>query len=149
MNRSKLLEQLRAAKSAHIQWRASAQAMVNGLPIDETSVPVLHTDCNFGRWYYGAGQVLDNVPAFRAIDEEHEQLHMVYMKIFQTLYGDDHRSALSRFFGSNKHHEAAKLEKAKALLPELVEISKRLLSQIDLLEQDVRSMSEEDLGSLV
>lgn len=149
MDKTKLLEHLRAAKTAHIQWRARAQAMINGLELEESSVPVLHTDCKFGKWYYGEGQKLSHLPAFLAIDEEHERLHLVYMQIFKTLFGEDDRSALSRLFGSKKRHEAAKLEQAKQLFPKLVDISKTLLELIDAVEHDVRNLSEEELSELV
>lgn len=149
MNKSSLLEQLRAAKTSHIQWRARAQALINGLELEEGAVPVLHTDCKFGKWYYGSGQVLDHLQSFRDIDEKHEQLHLIYMQIFKTLYGDDERSALSRLFGSKKQHEAVKLEKAKKILPSLIHVSKDLLTLIETLETEVRNMSEEDLKSVV
>jgi hypothetical protein len=149
MNKTNLLEQLRAAKSAHIQWRARAQALVSGLPLEGNAVPVLHTDCKFGKWYYGAGQVLSQLPAFHEIDQTHEQLHLVYMQIFKLIFGNDDRSALSRLFGSKKKHETAKLESAKKLLPSLVAISKDLLTLIESLEKEVRNMSEEELLSVV
>lgn len=148
MDRETLLQQLRAAKSAHIQWRARAQALVSGLALDETSVPVLHTDCKFGKWYYGQGQTLNHIPAYRAIDEIHERLHLTYMTIFKTLFGDDDRSKLSKLFGSSKKHDEAKLKKAASLLPELVEISKEMLFTIETLENQVRTMSDEELLSL-
>ena len=127
MDKATLMQQLRAAKSAHIQWRARAQALVSGLELDENSVPVLHTDCKFGKWYYGHGQVLSHIPSYREIDEIHERLHLTYMTIFKTLFGDDDRSKLSKLFGSSKKHDKTKLKKAASILPELVDISKEML----------------------
>ena len=148
MDKATLIQQLRAAKSAHIQWRARAQALVSGLALDENSVPVLHTDCKFGKWYYGQGQVLSHIPSYREIDEIHERLHLTYMLIFKTLFGDDDRSKLSKLFGSSKKHDAAKLKKASSLLPELVDISKEMLFTIETLENQIRTMSEEEVLSL-
>ena len=148
MDKATLMQQLRAAKSAHIQWRARAQALVSGLALDESSVPVLHTDCKFGKWYYGHGQVLSHIPAYREIDEIHERLHLTYMEIFKTLFGDDDRSKLSKLFGSSKKHDQSKLKKASSILPELVDISKEMLFTIDTLENQIRKMSEEEVLSL-
>ena len=148
MDKTILLQQLRTAKSAHIQWRARAQALVNGLALDENAVPVLHTDCKFGKWYYGPGQVLNHIPAFHEIDEIHEKLHLTYMEIFKCLFGNDDRSKLSKMFGSTKNHEGAKLKKAGSLLPVLVDISKDLLSTIEILERQILTMPDEELQKL-
>lgn len=148
MDKTILLQQLRTAKSAHIQWRARAQAMVNGLALDENAVPVLHTDCKFGKWYYGPGQMLNHLPAYHEIDEIHEKLHLTYMEIFKCLFGDDDRSKLSKVFGSTRKHETAKLKKAETLLPVLVDISKDLLATIEMLESQVRALPEEELQKL-
>ncbi len=148
MDKATLMQQLRAAKSAHIQWRARAQALVSGLELDENSIPVLHTDCKFGKWYYGHGQVLSHIPAYREIDEIHERLHLTYMTIFKTLFGDDDRSKLSKLFGSSKKHDQSKLKKASLILPELVDISKEMLFTIETLENHIRKMSEEEVLSL-
>lgn len=48
-------------------------------------MPVIHTDCAFGQWYYGDGQDLDSMNTFREIEEPHERLHEAYMRIFKAM----------------------------------------------------------------
>ena len=149
MHKRQMIDHVRAARSAHIQWRARAQAMVSGLPLNESQVPVAYTDCKFGKWYYGEGQSLSQLESFKGIEEPHEQLHLVYMKIFHLLYGESEQSLFARLFGSAKKHAADALVQAERILPQLVAISETLLVAIDVLERDIREMSEEEFADLV
>lgn len=149
MHKREAIEQLRAAKSAHIQWRSYAQALVAGIPLDESKVPVAHTDCRFGKWYYGSGQHLARLPAFDAIGGPHETLHQIYMRIFTCLFGEDHRSTLRKLFGSSRKHRAEKIAEAEVLLKQLVGVSETLLEALRLLEDEIRGMSDEEVATLV
>ena len=123
MEKKDALSMLQAAKSAHIQWRARAQALVAGIPLEKEQVPITYTDCKFGKWYYGLGQQLSVLESFRAIEEPHQQLHLVYMKIFKHLFGEDERSFLSKVFGSTRKYRAEQMTEAQSLLPQLIGIS--------------------------
>jgi hypothetical protein len=142
MDKRQALEEIHAAKTAHIQWRARAQALVAGIPVNQEQIPVIHTDCKFGKWYYGPGQALNFLPSYRAVEEPHEQLHSVYMKIFTLLFGEDHRSVLSSVFGSKRKREAEKHEQAEKHLAHLVGISHTLLETVEMLEHDVQRLPE-------
>jgi hypothetical protein len=66
--KAEILNKLRGAKSAHLRWKAHASAMVEGLPLEEGQIPIIHTDCAFGKWYYGPGQKLSSRGAYVALD---------------------------------------------------------------------------------
>ncbi len=148
MEKAEALSMLQAAKSAHIQWRARAQALVSGIPLEKEQVPVAYTDCKFGKWYYGLGQQLSGLGTYRAIEEPHQQLHLIYMKIFKHLFGDDERSFLAKVFGSKRKHRAKHNAGAQALLPHLVSVSETLLEAVEILEVEIRRMSNEELAQL-
>ena len=148
MVKKEVVDKLRMARSAHVQWRARAQALVAGIPLEKEQVPVAYTDCKFGKWYYGSGQDLSSLDAFKAIEEPHQQLHLIYMKIFAFLFGEDNRSFLSKMFGSTKRYKQENLEQAKELLPHLIGVSETLLEAIDLLEKDLQRMSDADMKAL-
>ena len=148
MNKKEIINTLHTAKAAHMQWRARAQALVAGISVEKDYIPVMYTDCKFGKWYYGDGQRLSRFPTFKALEDPHEQLHLVYMKIFKHLFGEDQRSGWSKFFGSNKAHREQEMAEAEALLPRLVGISHTLLETIDMLEKEVNSASEEEVAAL-
>ncbi|MEA3410583.1 MAG: CZB domain-containing protein [Pseudomonadota bacterium] len=148
MQKEDAMKRIRAAKSAHLQWRARAQALVAGLPMDDSKVPVMHTDCKFGQWYYGDGQELGSLDSYRAIEVPHEILHGVYMKIFKALHEEDERSALAKLFGKKSKHKDLALQEARGYLSELVDVSGTLLATIEELEKDLKGMSNDEIREL-
>ncbi len=148
MEKREILLQLSRAKAAHIQWRAYAQALISGIPVEDNHVPMIHTDCKFGKWYYGQGQRLSFLSLYVAIETPHEILHKIYMKIFKLLFGEDNRTTLQKIFGSTAKLEQKKQEEAELLLEKLLSVSGTLLETIGLLENEVKDMSEEALSSL-
>jgi hypothetical protein len=148
MSKKEIISHLRSAKSAHIQWRSYAQALVAGIPVEQDHVPVVHTSCKFGKWYYGPGQQLSSLSSYAAIDTPHEMLHQIYMKIFKLLFGKDERSGFEKLFGSNAKLKQEHQEEADLLMQKLLAISETLLEAIALLEEEIKDMSEEELSSI-
>lgn len=148
MTKKEILNQLRAAKTAHLQWRAYAQAMVSGLPVEQDQVPIVHTKCKFGQWYYGPGQSLSSLPSYEAIEVPHEILHQVYMKLFKLLFVEDDRSLFGKLFRSRGKFDKKRQEEADALMQNLLSVSRTLLEAIAMLEQDIQGTPEEELAAL-
>ena len=143
-----ILSNLRSAKAAHLRWKAHAHAMVEGLPLEEGQIPMIHTDCTFGKWYYGVGQSLSTISSYAALDEPHEQLHTTYMKIFKLLFGEDDRSVFSKMFGS-KAKPAKNLAEAEILMAKLASISGTVVELLNRLEKDVLALSDEEIDALM
>lgn len=123
--KEELLSLIRRAKSSHIRWRAYAQGLVSGVPVAEDRLPVKHTDCKFGQWYYGDGaRQLGHLEIFRDVEAPHEMLHAVYGQIHELVVqqGDNH--------GAHRK------------LDELIAISRTLLEQIEILEQEVNVLPD-------
>jgi len=143
-----ILNNLRSAKAAHLRWKAHAHAMVEGLPLEEGQIPMIHTDCAFGKWYYGPGQSLSALRTYAALDEPHEQLHTTYMKIFKLLFGEDERSMLGKLFGSRAKPDKNRAE-AEMLMAKLSNISTDVVALLNRLEKEVLAMSEQEIDALV
>ena len=148
MAKKQLINHLRAAKAAHIKWRSYAQALVAGLPLDEGQVPVVHTDCAFGKWYYGAGQRLSSLPAFNAIGIPHERLHAIYMEIFKLLFETEEMGFFSKLIGASKRQNQ-KSDRIDVLLGSLLDMSKTLLDAIELLERDLLALGDGEVAALI
>lgn len=144
MTKKEVIQQLRAAKAAHIQWRAYAQAIVGGFSVDQNHVPVIHTNCKFGQWYYGKGQMLSSLSGYSSIDGPHAMLHQVYMEIFKLMFGE----VKGGLFRSKEKIRAQNKKKAEELMGNLISISETLLEAINMLEQEVMAMSEEEIAAL-
>ena len=148
MDKREIMTHLRAAKAAHIKWRAYAQAIVAGFSIEQDHVPVIHTNCKFGQWYYGNGQILSSLGTYSAIDTPHAMLHQTYMKIFKLLFGEVTHSMFSKMFGSKAKLQAKNQAEAEKLMEQLISISETLLEAIQMLEREVIDMSDEELQQL-
>ena len=122
-NKEELLAIIRRAKSSHIRWRAYAQGLVGGVAVTEDRLPVKHTDCKFGQWYYGEGKkLLGHLDIFKDVEAPHEMLHAIYGQIHELVVkqGDNHSA----------HNK----------LEELIAISRTLLEQIEILEEEVSAI---------
>lgn len=148
MNKADALAAIRKAKSAHIKWRAFAQALIAGVEVSDDQIPKSYTECEFGRWYYGLGKKhLGHLESFHAIDAPHEVLHAVYARIYATLHSKE--GILSRMFTSDTERDRRKLDSAQALMLELVAISETLIMTIGILEQEVTCWPSDNKGQSV
>lgn len=113
-------------------------------------VPVLGTDCKFGKWYYGPGQALNSLPSYRKIEQPHIDLHDTYLKIFKLLFDEDSNASgglLSRLLGKKKSKDA-NIEQARTLFQELDALSKVILKHLDALEAEVIALDDAQLDKL-
>lgn len=148
MTKKEIIAQLRAAKAAHIQWRAYAQAIVGGFSVDQNHVPVIHTNCKFGQWYYGKGQMLSSFDSFKSIDAPHAMLHQIYMEIFKLMFGENKTSFFTKLFTSKEKLREKNEKKAKELMQSMIAVSETLLETINILEKEVMDLTEEEIAEL-
>ena len=144
MTKREIIQQLRASKAAHIQWRAYAQAIVGGFSVDQNHVQVIHTNCKFGQCYYGAGQMLSSLSTYGAIDGPHAMLHQIYMEIYKLKFGE----VKGGWFRSKAKIQAKNQKRAEELMQNLIAISETLLESINMVEQEVMAMGDDELASL-
>ncbi|MDX1352999.1 MAG: CZB domain-containing protein [Thiomicrorhabdus sp.] len=148
MTKREIITQLRAAKAAHIQWRAYAQAIVSGFSVDQNHVPVIHTNCKFGQWYYGKGQMLSKLPSYSAIDAPHATLHQIYMEIYKLMFSESQKGFLSRLLTSKEKEREQNEKQAKELMKSMIAVSETLLDTINILEQEVMDLTDEEIAEL-
>ncbi len=146
MKLSEIVERIHKARAAHKAWVTRAEALVAGLPLDRELVPVLPTDCEFGRWYYGPGQMLRRLPAYREIEPAHDALHKTYMRIFQLLYDEPDVSRLGRLFGQARRQRRDRLQQAQELLPVLRKQSEEMGAILDALEEQLLRAARKRAG---
>lgn len=150
MDKTEVIMLLRQAKSGHKKWVENAISLIEGLPLDKNQVPVNGTECMFGQWYYGEGQGLKSLKAFKEIEQYHDGLHRIYREIFVLLFEEESKpSLLTRLFGiSRKVSEEKKLaahEKLQALKLQ----SRSIMKKVDELEEAILEMSPEQLSAFL
>ncbi len=115
-----ILSELRKARAAHIRWRSYAYAMIAGLEIEAEFAPLEHTECVFGKWYHGAGEIhFAHLDTYTGIDVPHRMLHKLYHKIYELA-------------------QSGQLDEADKEARRLTEFSRQVLEALDLLEQEIR-----------
>lgn len=134
----KAIQAVRDARKAHKAWVERAEALVRGLPLEKEQVPVLPTDCELGKWYYGEGQELQDLESFRALEPVHDELHHIYMEIFRLLFGEPEISLLDRWLGREREVKERQRRQAEALLPRLRARSETIVHLLTQLEVDIR-----------
>ncbi len=138
ISKEKVMEQIRQARFNHKRWMNYAKAIHLGLPVDKDATPLYDTDCKFGKWYHGEGQVFRGMPSYDKIDELHHALHDVYMNFYKTWK----EPAKPKLFESKKSCEAKRQKHMKELMDKLFEISKLLIAQLDEFERDIKDLHE-------
>ena len=140
MTQQDFLNSLRKAKERHIQWHARALALSMGFEIGEESLPKLYTNCSFGKWYYGAGQFIANIPSFTEIDPLHIKLHNIYMDIYQTYIAP----AKKGLFEKRSQAEKKKQKELTLLTDKLKNISTLLIQKIEEVEDAILNMDNDE-----
>lgn len=134
-----ILQQTRRAKTAHLRWRAYAMALTTGYSVEEGQLPMEHTDCQFGHWYYSAGPQLTALPEFQAIEEPHKQVHAIYHDIFQLLFNQPEPSFWQKLMGQKAANSDNK-KLAEKKLEVLTEKSREMLDVLENLEKVLKDM---------
>ena len=153
MDKSVILEQLRAAKAAHINWVQRAKMLISGFKIDEDAIPVNSTQCRFGQWFYSDAQKLnglrnDSMQCLTNIEKLHFDLHDIYLNIYKIYYDMEPQGFFSKLFGKKKKisDEASKL--AKEYFNDMEKVSKDLLNEINIMERRIIALPEKELDVL-
>ena len=153
MERKEVLEQLRAAKAAHINWVQRAKLLIAGFEIDESSIPVNSTECKFGKWFYSDAQRLNGLrtnpmECMTEIEQLHFQLHDIYMNIYKLFYATEKQGFFSRLFGKKKQVSDEAKRLAKEYFDEMEEVSKKLVNEINKMERRIVAIQEDELSEL-
>lgn len=146
MNKENILQELRAAKVAHLKWVQRAKSLISGIPVEKEAIPLDYTDCVFGKWFYSDGQNIALMPGMSVMDSigsKHTDLHEVYFKIFQIYFGESNKSFFSKLLNFKKKVSAAEEEMAQRYYSELEGISKELVDMIGRLERRINALGEE------
>ncbi len=138
-----IIDEILQAKTGHKRWLAYARALHMGIPVDKKAIPMIETDCHFGKWYYGKAQVFSNLESFKAIEEPHTMLHQIYMQMYKL-----RKTPLETgLFISKKAAEKKRQEKLDKYMEQLNHISDLLMESLSHFENDIRNMSDADILS--
>ena len=155
MEKADLISNVRVAKAAHIKWVQKAKLLINGLDVKEGAIPVDSTECEFGKWFYDKGQVLNSLTnntkeEMERIEDLHFILHDQYLEIFNIYFNKVKSGWLCKILGVKRRNVSDEEQKvAKRYFDSMEIISKDLLEEINKLEQILIAVPEEKVKSLI
>ncbi|BCS98947.1 hypothetical protein DSLASN_45790 [Desulfoluna limicola] len=68
-------------KVAHMGWRTILESVLAGVRSMDASEVTSHTECDFGKWYFGEGKVFASEGAYQDMGIWHEKVHSVAREI--------------------------------------------------------------------
>ena len=153
MKKNEVLDQLRAAKAAHINWVQRAKMLIAGFKIGEESIPVNSTECKFGQWFYSEAQklnALQNNPleCMSKIEQLHFQLHDIYMNIYKIYYNTEPSGFFSKLFGRKRKISDDSKRLAGEYFNAMQEVSNELLQEINRMERRVVAIPEKEFEGI-
>jgi hypothetical protein len=145
--KKEIIKHLQAAKASHKKWMSYVQILIRLGDIEtaNTSIPINYTMCDFGKWYYGEGQVLTIFPEYEQMEDIHKNVHDTYLQIYE-LYLNPIKGSL---FNSERSQLAARNKKALVLSQILDEYSKIMYDLLVSVENSVRKLSNKELKKLL
>lgn len=147
-NKHQILKALRSAKRGHIAWVGRAELLMKGYPVTDDQAPLSHAECAFGTWYLEASGALQKIPAFKAIDAPHKELHQAYGNIFKALFDDKNISVFQRLIGKGAAIEKKNKQIIEQNKQKLDEASAQVLSRLEEFEQQIVEMSDAEVAQL-
>ncbi len=154
MDKNEVLTQLRASKSAHINWVNRAKMLINGFKIEEDAIPINSTECKFGKWFYDDAQKLNalqnnSMECMSNIEQYHSKLHDIYMNIFKIYYQTDNRGFFSKLFGSKKKISDTEKALAENFLSEMLDVSNKLIEEINRMERRIIAIQDSEMEKII
>jgi len=140
MKKNEIVNQIRAARFAHVQWVQRAKSLVNGLAIKEEDIPLTPDVCVFGRWFYSDGQILlaiFNEKQVKELELLHNKLHEEYMNIFKIYFDLSNIGFLSKLLNSGKKITGQDRTQAAVHLCNLEKISDDLIRGLNIMETKI------------
>lgn len=146
MTKREIVMQIRASKSSHVRWKSYVQIALRGIVTDKTqaSLPIVQTECDFGKWYYGEGMFLSLLPNFQALEEPHEMLHEMYIQIY-TL---QKAKLQGGFFTSKRRMLNQRKEEISRLIANLNDYSRIILETLRQLEVEIIQMTNNEIKEM-
>ena len=151
MKKHTVLDNIRAARLAHVKWVDRARKLVDGGEITEQEIPVEATACDFGHWFYSDGQVLlaiFSVGSVKKLESKHKELHIAYMKIFKIYFDTSKQSFFAKLLNKRKKISEKEQMLAHEELTYLEAISDDLIAYLNIFEKNLNAIEEKDFEKL-
>ena len=135
MTKRDVITQIRRARASHVHWKSYVLLSLRGVVNDhtKTNFPIVQTECDFGKWYFGDDDFLSKFSSFRDLEKPHEMIHEIYIHIY-TLQNATLRGG---FFTRKSKMLRDRQHEIGVLVKRLNNYSNLLLDTLKRLEEEV------------
>ena len=153
MKKNDILDQLRAAKAAHVSWVQRAKMLISGIKVGEDSIPVNSTECRFGQWFYSDAQKLNAMKTnpmecMTTIEQLHFQLHDIYMNIYTIYYNTKPSGFFNKLFGKKNTITDDSKKLAEEYFLSMQEVSTKLVEEINRMERRIVATPDKEFEEI-
>ena len=107
---------LSAAKIAHLNWKTRLRSFLDGEATLTEAEAVSHTECAFGKWYYGEGlKEFGHIQELTEVEEPHAKIHRTIREVIAA-------------------RNAGDMATAEKLYADVDRLSRRIVSLLDMAE---------------
>ena len=148
MNRN-IYEQIATMRSGMDIWVSYSEEIVAGASVENKHKPVTPARCEFWQRYNSLGPLLKDLQAYKRIKTHHENMHILYRRIYDLICPNDacsircpsdDCSALAKLSGKAATLRERRRNEAKELLSTFRMLNQQLIDMIDLLEEEIRKV---------
>jgi len=135
MTKRDVITQIRKARASHVHWKSYVLLSLRGIVTDhaKTNFPIVQTECEFGKWYFGDDGFLSRFSSFQDLEKQHEMIHEIYIHIY-TLQNTKLRGG---FFTRKSKMLQDRQHEISVLVKRLNNYSNSLLDTLKRLEEEV------------
>lgn len=150
MRKDDLVEKIHHAKKLHLKWVHRVKDLLEGVLLTDEMIALDPKESEFGYWLYGDVHECQDIPFFietlNHIEEEHISLHQIYFEIYRIYFVETKREyPAALLLGKRKEVPPERWAEAEKHYYELLEISHKLLVQMNNFERKVRMINDEVL----
>ena len=148
MCKNDLVEKIHNAKRSHLKWVKRVKHLLEQVLVADEMITLDPRESEFGHWLYKDAYKCHHTPFFaetlNLIEKEHIHLHQIYFEIYRIYFVETKRKNFKAvLLGKRKKISNEQWVEAKDHYYELIEVSRKLLIQVNNLERKVRMSNDQ------
>ena len=145
MNKKETIDNLRAAKSYLVQWKANIQGYAYGMQVNKSHLPLISTDSLYSKWFLNYGQALSSLPAFKHINTQLDICFSNFQDLYKLIETKPQKAGL---FQSQAKLDAEREEQITRQAQHVFDSINLLIDYTLMLEKEASELTEEEFAEL-
>lgn len=145
MNKKETIDNLRAAKSYLVQWKASIQGYAYGMPVNRSHLPLVSTDSLYSKWFLGYGQSLNVLPSYKLINRQLDICFSNFQELYKIIEDEPDKAGVFQSKTKLKKQRDELIASQAQLVFDSINL---LIDYTTTLEKEAMELSDEEFAKL-